>query len=162
MHTVFLGIGSNIKPVDNIKSGLTYLRGLDETLVLSKTYQSESSGFEGPDFLNLVAKTRTSKSIPELIRTLKDIERAHGREPLLNKHSSRTLDIDVLTYDDLQGDFDGMRLPRPEIIEQAYVLRPFAELAPDTFLPGSTCTLGILWAAFDEQSQPLTEMSVCW
>jgi len=159
---VFLGIGSNIEPVENIKSGLIQLRHLDKKLTVSKTYQSEAVGFEGPRFLNLVAMIRTSKSIPELITILKNIEFTHGREPHLKKYSSRTLDIDVLTYDNLQGSYDGMLLPRPEIVDQAYVLRPFAELAPDTSLPGSSYTMQALWKAFDKKSQPLTEMSICW
>ncbi len=162
LHLVFIGIGSNNNPIENIRSGLIQLRKLDEQLVVSKTYQSKAVGFEGPHFLNLVVRMQTPMAIPELTKILKKIELTHGREPHLKKYSSRTLDIDVLTFDDLHGIHDGMVLPRPEILVNAYVLQPFAELAPNMLLSGSSTTMATLWEAFDRNSQPLVEMPVCW
>jgi 2-amino-4-hydroxy-6-hydroxymethyldihydropteridine diphosphokinase len=161
-HHVFLGIGSNIEPIKNIRSGLNDLRNLDARLKVSNTYESQAVGFEGPDFLNLVVMLETSNTLPGLVKILKRIEHHHGREPHLTKYSSRTLDIDVLTYDEFHGIYDGIVLPRPELRNNAYVLRPLAELAPTMVLPGSTSTIASLWEEFAQKSQPLVEMSICW
>ena len=161
-HQVFLGIGSNINPIENIRSGLNHLRTLDPDLKVSNTYESKAIGFEGPVFLNLAVMLKTSKTLPGLIKLFKNIEHLHGREPHLEKYSSRTLDIDILTFDGLHGVYDGIVLPRPEVTINAYVLRPLAEIAPKMALPGSTTTMASLWRAFDEDSQPLIEMSICW
>ena len=109
-HQVFLGIGSNINPSNHIRSGLVQLRELDAGLKISKTYESKAVGFEGPDFLNLVVMIKTSNSLTRLAKVLKKIEHNHGREPHLKKYSSRTLYIDVLTYDDLHGIYNGIDL----------------------------------------------------
>jgi len=110
----------------------------------------------------------------QLSRELKQIERNHGRTEALKKFSSRTLDIDILTYDNLQGLHEGILLPRPEISYNAYVLRPFAELQPELVLPGSDSCLIELWHALekslnknlkgssDEESTSLVKTSICW
>lgn len=162
LHQVFLGIGSNINAEYNIRSALKSLKALDDAMESSKTYQSESIGFCGPPFLNLVVRITTHKRLLDLSLHLREIEANHGRLGVLEKYSSRTLDIDILTYDDCIGMHEGIELPRPEIILNAYVLRPFAELTPQLMLPGSNESLEELWRLFDQSSQPLVEMTVCW
>ncbi len=158
LHQVFLGIGSNLDAELNIGSALKSLRAFDEQMNTSKTYQSEAIGFCGPPFLNLVVSITSHKSLIDLSSSLKEIEENQGRLEVLEKYSSRTLDIDILTYDDLVGIHGGIELPRPEIRLNAYVLRPFAELTPQLMLPGSTDTLEELWRLFDQASQPLVVM----
>ena len=161
-HQVFLGIGSNINPERNIRQGLEDLRKLDKHLKVSRTYQSESFGFEGPPFLNLAALMTISRELSDLVSDLKEIEFNHGREPDLSKYSSRTLDIDILMFDDLSGVFGETILPRPEITKSAYVLKPLADLAPTVLLPGSSTPIGTLWREFDQHSQPVIERPICW
>lgn len=144
-HQVFLGIGSNIEALRNIKSALQVLNVKHTNLSISETYQSEAVGFDGPPFLNLVVGFRTDMDLGQLSRELKQLERNHGRTEALKKFSSRTLDIDILTYDNLHGLHEGILLPRPEISYNAYVLRPFAELQPELMLPGSDIRLIELW-----------------
>ncbi len=160
MHRVFLGIGSNIDAETNIRSVLARLRDLDSEMIFSSIYRSEAMGFSGPPFLNLVTGIRTGESLKDLSSQLKAMERDHGRAEGLHKYSSRTLDIDILLYDDLAGLQSGIELPRPEIRLNAYVLRPFAELKPKLKLPGSGDTLEALWESFDQASHPLAEVSV--
>lgn len=174
LHQVYLGIGSNIDARRNIKQALKVLKVNYENLLISDTYQSKAVGFDGPPFLNLVIGIRTNKNLGELSRELKLVERNHGRTQALKKFSSRTLDIDILTYDRLQGLHQGIHLPRPEIWFNAYVLRPFAELVPELLLPGSAERLIDLWHDLKEsldkslneslgnESQPLVKMAVCW
>jgi len=66
---------------------------------------------------------------------LRDMEKDHGRVRGEKKFSSRTLDIDILTYNDLTGDIDGVQLPRDEILKHAFVLKPLVDLAPDANHP---------------------------
>ncbi|MBQ75433.1 MAG: 2-amino-4-hydroxy-6-hydroxymethyldihydropteridine diphosphokinase [Gammaproteobacteria bacterium] len=159
-HQVFLSIGSNIDAEANIRSVLIRLRDIDREMTSSRVYRSEAMGFNGPPFLNLVTGIRTGKSLQDLSSHLKAIEREHGRAEGLQKNSSRTLDIDILLYDDLAGQHSGIELPRPEIRLNAYVLRPFAELKPLLKLPGTGDTLEAMWQSFDQSSQPLIEVSV--
>jgi 2-amino-4-hydroxy-6-hydroxymethyldihydropteridine diphosphokinase len=190
LHQIFLGIGSNIEALRNIKSALHVLNSHHTNLAISETYQSKAVGFDGPPFLNLVVGFRTDMDLRQLSRELKQLERDHGRTEALKKFSSRTLDIDILTYDNLQGLHEGILLPRPEISYNAYVLRPFAELQPDLVLPGSDTRLIDLWHALEkslnngldnslhkslhkslpknlkgstgEQTKSLVKMSICW
>ncbi|MCZ6502760.1 MAG: 2-amino-4-hydroxy-6-hydroxymethyldihydropteridine diphosphokinase [Gammaproteobacteria bacterium] len=162
LHQVFLGIGSNIDAELNIGSALKSLETLHREMTTSRTYQGEAIGFCGPPFLNLVVGIMTHKSLTDLSLSLKEIEKNHGRVGELEKYSSRTMDIDILIYDDLVGTHSGIELPRPEIRLNAYVLRPFAELTPQLILPGSMDRLEELWRSFDQASQPLVEMTVCW
>ena len=161
-HQVFLGIGSNIDAELNIGSALKSLKTFHQEMNISRTYQGEAIGFCGPPFLNLVVGITTHKSLTDLSLSLKEIEKNHGRAGVLEKYSSRTLDIDILTYDDFVGIHSGIELPRPEIRLNAYVLRPFAELTPQLVLPGSRESLEELWRLFDQVSQPLVEMTVRW
>ena len=92
-------------------------------------------GFEGDAFYNLVAGLETSLSVGELAAVLRDIEKDHGRVRGEKKFSSRTLDIDILTYNDLTGEVDGVQLPRDEILKHAFVLKPLVDLAPDARHP---------------------------
>ena len=178
LHQVFLGIGSNIEALRNIKSALQVLTRNHTNLSISETYQSKAVGFDGPPFLNLVVGFRTDMDLGQLSLELKQLERIHGRTKALNKFSSRTLDIDILTYDNLQGLHEGILLPRPEISYNAYVLRPFAELQPELMLPGSDTRLIELWHDLEksleksldkslrgstgEVTESLVKMSVCW
>lgn len=113
---------------------------------------------------------RTERNLRELSRYLKQLEREHGRTEALSKYSSQTLDIDILTYDNLQGLHHGVQLPRPEISYNAYVLRPLTELVPEMLLPGSDTRLADLWHNLVERlnenegddAQPLMKMPICW
>ena len=100
-HKVFVGIGSNINQIVHIQSCITALCNKFENLKLSPTYESSSMGFDGPNFYNLVATFSTNLDIGELKEALNSIERDNGRSLGEVKFSSRTLDIDILYYDEL-------------------------------------------------------------
>ena len=67
-----------------------------------------------------------------------------------------------MTYDDREGQFEDIVLPRKEITENAFVLRPFAEIAPDLVLPGQTQNLAALWQKYDATNQSLTPVALDW
>lgn len=134
MALVYLSIGSNIDKQNNILSCMKQLAQDFPGIVFSKTYETEAVGFEGDNFYNLTAVLETSLTYSQASQHFKAIELNHARARKSAKFTSRTLDIDILLYDDLilQPDQD---LPRAEITEYSFVLFPLAEIAPDTIHP---------------------------
>ena len=160
MAEVYVSIGSNIDKQKNIAGCLQSLAQQFGGLVLSPIYESEAVGFEGDNFYNLVAKFETDLTVGELNEALKKIEDEFGRERSGPKFSGRTLDIDILTYDDLVGEFDGVQLPRDEITKNAFVLLPLNDIAPNEVHPELQVTYGRLWFFFDKDSQNLWQVSL--
>lgn len=160
MAKVFAGLGSNIDPEDNLHLGVRELRARYGDLQLSAVYRSKSVGFDGDDFLNLVARFETEAS-PESI--CKEIERIHelaGRDRNDGKWSARPLDIDLLLYDDLVVDDKPVRIPRNDVLDYSFVLRPLAELAPEFRHPVTGKTMREHWQEFDAASHPLEVVGV--
>jgi 2-amino-4-hydroxy-6-hydroxymethyldihydropteridine diphosphokinase len=162
MARVFLGLGSNIERERYMTAGLDALHGLFGELALSPVYDSPAIGFEGQPFLNMVVAVDTELSVAELAARLRHIEVEHGRPDNATRFSPRQLDIDILTYEDLAGDVDGVELPRGEILENAFVLRPLADLAPEGVHPVEQRTYAKLWAEYDASSQPLERVPFTW
>jgi 2-amino-4-hydroxy-6-hydroxymethyldihydropteridine diphosphokinase len=162
MVAVYLGLGSNIERERYITAGLDALQRLFGEVVPSPVYDSAAVGFEGQPFLNLVVRVHTDISLEELARTLRHLETEHGRPENAPRFSARQLDIDILTYGDLAGTFGGVILPRQEILENAFVLRPLAELAPKGVHPGEGRSYAELWRAFDQGSQQLARVDFSW
>jgi 2-amino-4-hydroxy-6-hydroxymethyldihydropteridine diphosphokinase len=152
---VFLGVGSNIDRRANICAGLDVLRaelGLKRT---SSVYESEAIGFDGPSFLNLAVELDVRLGLEELARFLRQLEYRMGRPRNASRFSSRTLDIDILTYGTLTGRVDGVELPRAELLENAFVLAPMAELAPGDQHPLAGKSYRSLWSELGSQMQPV-------
>ena len=162
MARVYLGVGSNIERERYITAGLDALQQMFGELALSSVYESEAIGFDGQPFLNLVAGVSTDLGVGELYRRLRHIEIEHGRPENATRFSPRQLDIDILTYDDLTGLIEGVELPRGEILVNAFVLCPLAELAPDEMHPVLERSYLNLWEAYDRASQPLGKVDFEW
>lgn len=153
MARVFLSLGSNIDAEENIRSAITTLHELYSDLVVSTVYESEAVGFQGDNFLNLVVAFTAEESVEVISELMDDIEDAHGRRRDADRFMARTLDIDMLLYDDLID--EGMNLPRNEIETYAFVLLPLSELAPDMRHPVSGDTFIEMWERFDKGDQNL-------
>ena len=162
MAHVFLGLGSNIERERYLGAGLDAVERLFGHFGFSRVYDSDAIGFHGQPFLNMVVDVRTDLEVGELSRVLRHVEFEHGRPVNASRFSARQLDIDILLYDDLVGDISGVQLPRDEILYNAFVLRPLAELAPDLVHPVAGKTLAALWAAFDQAAQPLAAVDFDW
>jgi 2-amino-4-hydroxy-6-hydroxymethyldihydropteridine diphosphokinase len=161
-HQVYLGLGSNIQPAHFIHQGLTELSNAFGPLSISQVYEGAAIGFVGPAFYNLVVGLTTTLPLRELAGLLRSIEYKYGRQENCNKFSSRSLDIDILTFDDLIVKDADIELPRGEITQRAFVLRPFAEIAPNLTIPGQTVNLACLWQQFDATTEPLAVVTFEW
>ena len=135
LHKIFVGIGSNIDREKNIKSCREILKDLYDNILISPVYETEAMGFNGPNFYNLVLSFETEENVYDLKNGLNQIENNHGRHFNETKFSSRTLDIDILYYDDLILSDDKVQIPRKEICEYDFVLKPLVDLAPDFIHP---------------------------
>ncbi|MDH4039886.1 MAG: 2-amino-4-hydroxy-6-hydroxymethyldihydropteridine diphosphokinase [Gammaproteobacteria bacterium] len=162
MPRVLLGIGSNIERERYITAGLDALAGLFGELDLSCVYDSEAIGFAGQPFLNMVVGIDTDLSPGQLARQLRHIEYEHGRPVAASRFSPRQLDIDILTHGALSGTIEGVELPRPEILENAFVLCPLAEVAGPELHPVVGRTYAELWRAYDRDSQAITRVDFQW
>lgn len=161
-HLVYLSIGTNIDREHYVTRALDELAVGYGAMDISPVYESASFGFEGDPFYNLVTGLETPEPLGTLTARLKQIESDNDRTRSGEKFSSRTLDIDILTYNRLNGVYEQIQLPRPEILEQAYVLAPFADIAPNLILPGTKATLATLWHDFDKSRQPLSKVPFIW
>ena len=155
MATIYISLGSNIDREVNTRAGVSALRRVFGELRLSSVYESESVGFDGDAFLNMVIACDVDMSVHETNRVLREIEDANGRDRTGPKFSSRTLDLDLLLYDNLVLNEKGLILPRGEILKNAFVLWPLAELAPNLCHPESGKTYNKLWSEFDKTKENL-------
>jgi 2-amino-4-hydroxy-6-hydroxymethyldihydropteridine diphosphokinase len=146
---IYISLGSNIDREANTRAGVRALRKHYGELELSSVYESEAVGFEGDAFYNMVIACDTDEDVHEVVRQLRAIEDANGRDREGPKFSSRTLDLDLLLYDDLVLDVNGLKLPREEILHNAFVLWPLAEIAPALIHPLVHRSYNDLWTAFD-------------
>ena len=150
----YLSLGSNIEPQTHLRAAIDALRARFGDVVVSPVYRTPAVGFDGPAFLNAAAIVDSDLEPQALSDWLHALEDAHGRDRSGPRFSDRTLDIDIVLFDDRVLDGAGhLRVPRPEL-KHAFVLRPLADIAPQVGVPGTGRTLAQLWAAHPEYGMP--------
>lgn len=159
LNRVFLGLGSNIERERHLQAGLDALAGLLVDLRCSPVFESAAVGQCSGYFYNLAVSGLTELPLAELDRRLKAIEADNGR--YASGRRGLPLDIDVLLFAQLVGDFEGLRLPRAEILHNAFVLWPLALLAPDARHPLDGRCFAQLWQASSIE-QVLWPVPFCW
>lgn len=160
MPVIYLGLGSNILPEENLSLAVRELRRTYGELDVSSVYRSTAVGFKGDDFLNLVVRLRSEESPGEICEEIERLHNLSGRVRDAKKWGSRPLDIDLLLYNDLVLDEGPVRVPRSDILEYSFVLRPLAELAPNLVHPVTGKTMLRHWQEFDAGSHPLELVGV--
>lgn len=161
MAEIYISLGSNINRQHYIKHGLNALTDAFGTLMLSSLFESEAVGFAGKPFYNMVVGVKTEQTLAEVATTLRAIEFAHGRCQNAKKFSPRTLDLDLLLYDDVIAESPA-QIPRDEITKNAFVLWPLAELAGHLIHPVIGKSYNQLWQQYDKNNQKLKKVPLIW
>lgn len=160
-HIIYISVGSNVDKEKHTKAGLQGMYQAFGDLTLSSVFESESVGFEGNNFYNLVVKACTSLSISDVCLVLKKIEQDNKRQRGEQKFAPRTLDLDLLLYD-RQVTNKPITLPRPEVLYNAFVLKPLAEIAADESHPVVNKNYAALWQEYDKSQQKLWAIKFDW
>lgn len=156
MARVFLGIGSNRQREYHIHAGIRALHDAfaseENPLRASRVFESAAVGFAGQPFYNLVVELCTSLSPAAVNEQCKVIEQRFGHQQSSHRFSPRTLDIDVLLYDQVISRTP-VQLPRDEILSNAFVLWPLAELAPTLQHPVTGEKIAEIWQNYHSAQQ---------
>jgi 2-amino-4-hydroxy-6-hydroxymethyldihydropteridine diphosphokinase len=155
MARVYLSLGSNVQPQRYLRAAIDELRQRFGALTVSPAYRSKAVGFDGAPFVNLAVGLDTDLSPTDLNDWLHALEDRHGRRRDVPRYADRTLDVDIVFYDDLILDGPGhLQIPRNEL-QFAFVLQPIADIAPDFRHPLSGVSMAALWQAFPADSEPM-------
>ena len=131
MNSFYVIVGSNIEPKKNIKKGLNLIKESNEIKVeaVSSEHISKAVGMDGDDFLNLVLRCSSELDFKGTVSLLKNIEVLCGRtrDPN-NKFTPRTLDLDIIIWNDFEGFIDGYELPDPDINKYEFIQKPLVEI----------------------------------
>lgn len=164
MGVACLSLGSNIAPELHLRAAIAALRARFRMIAVSRVYRTAAVGFDGSDFLNAGMVIETDLDPYALDAWLHGLEDAQGRDRSGPRFGDRTLDIDLVLYDDVITDRAAapafgsariLRLPR-EDLRYAFVLRPLADIAPEIVDPRSGLTLAQLWAQSSERDTVMT------
>lgn len=146
MTQVWVSIGSNIEPETHVRHAIRLLRDRFGVLQVSPVYRTAAVGFDGEDFLNLVVGFDTDSTLAELDQLLDAIEQQFGRRRDGERFAPRSLDIDILFYGELVNHQQGGRIPRRELLECAFMLKPLYDVAPGFRHPQIGKTIAEIWA----------------
>ena len=149
----YIGIGANLgDAADTVRAAIKALEDLPSTCVSARSslYVSAPVDAGGDDFINAVVRLDTDLPAQSLLEGLQKIELTFGRErPFRN--APRTLDLDLLIYDQLETQTSTLELPHPRMSERAFVLLPLLEIAPDVRIPGKGAARDYLAQVTDQQ-----------
>jgi 2-amino-4-hydroxy-6-hydroxymethyldihydropteridine diphosphokinase len=149
MSSAYFAFGANLGDRErNIAAALRAIEDLATIDSVSALYETDPVPAGQPVYLNAACRASTDLSPQDLLSRLKDIERAIGRRGG-ERWGPRPIDIDLLSYGDLQLDQDDLHLPHEGLAERAFVLVPLAEIAGEVRLPGFDAAIQSLAASID-------------
>ena len=136
--TTYLSLGSNVGDrTDNLKNVINSIENLiGKVNKISKFYENPAIGFDGDNFVNICIELVTHLSPNDLLNSLLNIENEYGRKRLKpGEYSSRIIDIDIIFYEDLIINQNGLVIPHPRMQSRHFVLTPMCDLNPDFIHP---------------------------
>ncbi len=138
--TAYIGLGANLgNREETLRRALDLLDAREDSVVraVSKFRETDPVGYlDQPPFLNGAARLETGLPPRELLAVLLDVERELGRDRSGPRFGPRTVDLDLLLYDEVELDEEGLTVPHPRLHERRFALEPLAELAPGLLIPG--------------------------
>lgn len=139
MTRAFVSIGSNIDPEENVKKALLLLSGLTTVRAVSTVYLTEAEDRpEQPSYYNCVVEIETElPAVDVKHHILRRIEAELGRIRTKDRYAARTIDLDLVLYDELVTQTEDLTLPDPDIARRPYLALPLHELSPGLMMPGS-------------------------
>jgi 2-amino-4-hydroxy-6-hydroxymethyldihydropteridine diphosphokinase len=157
MATAYIGIGSNLgNRQENCLHAIELLQ--KEGVIVTKRsalYETEPWGIKNqPQFINMAIQIETPLDPKGLLRILKNIEENLGRGKS-SKWGPRTIDLDILLFDDIILYEDNLTIPHPLMHERDFVLRPLCEIAPDIHHPLLKSSICKLMQQVDRKSRKL-------
>ncbi len=162
MVQAFIAAGSNIEPAKNIEKAIQMLSKQVRIKGISTVYQTEPIGRpEQQNYYNCVLKTETQLR-PKILKNdvLGAIENALGRKRTEDKFASRTIDLDLIIYDKLAGEIDGIIFPDPEITERPFLAFGLCELEPKLILPGTNKAIADICSIMTKENmKPLDNLT---
>src|SRR5579871_3598680 len=158
MSQVYVAIGSNVDPLGNISKAANELQRIFPSARFSSWYRNAAVGFEGDDFVNGVVGFTTDLPLRAVIEKLHAVEALCGRPRNAPRWAPRSMDLDVLLYDNIVCSEPTMTLPRPDLLKRPYMLGPMAEIAPEVVHPTAGLTIGELWERFDREAHTMTRI----
>lgn len=158
-HIAYIGLGSNLEdPVQQLLTALTELDQLEQCQLVAQSslYSSKPVGPQDqPDFVNAVAKLTTELTPLVLLDQLQTLEQSHRR--IRERHwGPRTLDLDLLLYDDDFITNPRLTVPHAHMHERGFVLLPLQEISPEISIPGKGLVTEILHYIDTDDLQLLT------
>lgn len=149
-HTVYLALGSNLEDrFANLKQAIASLPPQMEVKAKSRVYETPPWGYTNqPVFLNQAVKVNTYLEPEPLLKHLKRLEIALGRKAAF-RNGPRSIDIDILFYDDLVLETPLLVIPHPHLHERGFVLLPLMDIAPDLVHPVKKQTIREMLAFCD-------------
>lgn len=159
MATVYIGLGSNLGHREaNLEQAMRLFRPHFQISKVSSIYETEMTyRRERPRYLNLVCRVETDLSPLDVQVKCKAIERAMGRT-VTGMFDPRTIDVVLLMYEELSYKSPTLTLPHPRLHERAFVLVPFAEIAPTLLHPEFGKTISELKADLGDYSQKIIKI----
>lgn len=156
MKSAYIAFGTNIEPRENyLIKGLEQLKENEAIQLrnISSIYETDPVDFtDQADFLNLVVEVRTSLTAQELLQFCQEIESAHGRTRTI-RFGPRTLDLDILIYENEQINTKDLIVPHPRMHERGFVLVPLNELNEELLVPGKDKTVKALLDTLPEDAK---------
>lgn len=140
-HTVYLGLGSNLGNKKSIlESAVNEINNrIGTTVSRSDFFETQAWGFDSDNtFMNAVICISTVLEPMQILQTTQDIEKELGRtaKSVNGVYHDRTIDIDILLYDNEQIEFPQLTIPHPLMHRRRFVLEPLAQIAPTLIIPG--------------------------